>query len=408
MKIQIKLILIPLFLIVITVFGYFILLNDDKVDPSTDEIKNVDYNKLDEILFDVKTSKVIRGDLVKSTNTNGLIRANKEIDVVSNISGYINEIKVFEGKKVNGGELLISLDDREFRIALKEAEDRLIEARVEYGFLAKDTAVDSTNIKNAAIIEKEISTLEENYKNGLMNESKYLSEKEELELKLIFTGAKREELILNKSGYSRAVNAKERAKLNLEYTLIKAPFQGVIGDLDMSVGQRVNPGEKLFKLLDISKLRIDVGVLESEITEIAKDNTAKITVTALPNQKYIGRVVFVSPYIDPINKTCKVTVEINNPDAKLKPGMFAQVNIETESLKNKILIPKDALLVRDRRNLVFVLEEKLARWKYVDIGEQNDLFIEILKGVVPGEDVIVEGQYTLAHDARVRVIGNSQ
>jgi multidrug efflux pump subunit AcrA (membrane-fusion protein) len=87
--------------------------------------------------------------------------------------------------------------------------------------------------------------------------------------------------------------------------------------------------------------------------------------------------------------------------------MFATVNIETASLKDRILIPKDALLVRDRRNLVFAVEDTLAKWKYVDIGEQNDDYIEVLRGISPGEEVIIEGHYTLAHDAKINVIRNT-
>ncbi len=402
MKIPLKYVFIPFIIILIVVGGFYLFSNNDETEPTV-EIQNVDYDKLDEVIFDVKTSKIIRGELIKSTNANGLLKANKEIEVVSNIAGYINEINVYEGKKVSSGELLIQLDDKEYRIELKEAEDRLIEARVEYGFLTKDTAVDSVGLNAASKIEEQITQLEQDYSLGKVDEESYFLKKDELELKLIFTGAKREELILNKSGFSRAVNAKERARLNLAYTKIMAPFGGVIGDFDLVVGQRVNSGVKLFKLLDVSKLRIDVGVLESEIVNIAKGNRVQVKVNAFPGKHFEGKVVFISPFIDTENKTCKVTIELSNPHSDLKPGMFAQVNIEIESLEDRVLIPEDALLIRDRRSLVFVVEDDLAKWKYVTIGEQNDEYIEIIEGINVGEDVIIEGHYTLAHDARVQI-----
>ncbi|MBN1299717.1 MAG: efflux RND transporter periplasmic adaptor subunit [Melioribacteraceae bacterium] len=404
MKIPIKIIAIPFVIVIIIIAAYQLFSVGDTEKKDGNKISNVDYGTLDEIIFDVRTSNVLKGELIKTTNANGIIRANRELDIVANIPGYISNIHIYEGKYVAKGLILVQLDDKEYQIALKEAEDQLIEARVEYGFLTKDTGVDTMNIDNAVVIEKQISQLDQQFNKGMLSEEEYLTRRDELELKLIFTGAKREELILNKSGFSRAVNAKERSELNLAYTKIKAPFPGVIGDFDLVVGQRVNSGEKLFKLIDVSGFKIDVGVLESEIVYISKGNRVEIKVNALADQTFEGKVVFVSPYIDTETKTCKVSIEIANPDNQLKSGMFATVKIETASLKDRILVPKDALLVRDRRNLVFTVEDSLAKWKYVDIGEKNDEYIEILKGVTPGEEVIVEGHYTLAHDARIRVL----
>jgi multidrug efflux pump subunit AcrA (membrane-fusion protein) len=86
--------------------------------------------------------------------------------------------------------------------------------------------------------------------------------------------------------------------------------------------------------------------------------------------------------------------------------MFATVKLETDILKNRLLVPKEALLMRDQRALVFVAQEGLAKWHYVDVGEGNEEFIEIGSGIVAGDTVIVDGHYTLAHDVRVRIEGN--
>jgi len=156
--------------------------------------------------------------------------------------------------------------------------------------------------------------------------------------------------------------------------------------------------------LNNSTLKIDIGVLENDISKIRIGGSAKVEVPSIEGEYFNGRIVNISPYIDKETKTCKVTVQLQNPSNKLKPGMFARVLLETENLNNRVLIPKEALLVRDKRNLVFVVENGLAKWKYVQIGKQNDQLIEIEEGVLPDEEVIVEGHYTLAHDAKVRVI----
>ncbi len=376
-----------------------------KSDQQTEgDEANINYDKLDEVVFVVRTKPVVKGDLILYINANGIVRATEELELTSNISGVINTLNIFEGKEVKKGDLMIGLDDREYELALNDTRVKVTDSRVEYGFLAMEAPADTAHNPKAREIMEQIKKVENNFKDGKIDELKYNALKDELDMKLIFSGAKREEVIQNKSGLTTAINAYKRAKLNYEYTKILAPFNSVVGDFDLVNGQRINAGQKLCKLFNTSTLRIDVGVLESDVTKIKIGNIAKVEVPSVIGETFTGRVVSVSPYIDKETKTCKVTIQIQNSSNKLKPGMFVKVFIESNNLQNRILIPKEALLVRDKRPLVFVVEGDLAKWKYVDIGEQNDTYIEVKEGVDKGKNVIVEGQYTLAHDAKVKVI----
>ena len=151
-------------------------------------------------------------------------------------------------------------------------------------------------------------------------------------------------------------------------------------------------------------MKIDINILESELNKVSIGNNVEIEIPALPEEKFIGKVSQISAYIDTENRTGKIVLSIKNIDSKIKPGMFAKVLVASKTLNDKILIPKDALLVRDKRNLVFTVEDSLAKWKYVDIGEQNDKYIEVINGVNAGENIIVEGHFNLAHDSKVRII----
>lgn len=364
---------------------------------------NINYGKIDEVVFNVRTKEVIKGNLVKSISANGLIKAYRELDMVSNITGYIDEIYVYEGKSVKSGDTLLKFDDRDCKIAISEAEVNLMNAKIEYGFFRKEEA-ESINSKLADSVRNQIGLLEKLFSERKINEEEYLARKDQLDLVLLFSGAKREEVLLNKSGMTNAQNSINRARLNLSYTKITAPFSGVIGDFDRVPKTRINAGEKIFKLMDISRLKVEVGILENEIPSIKIGSKAVVKLNAIPNNIYSGYVVHINPLIDPETKTCRVTVEIPNSDRNIKPGMFASINIESEILKDRILIPKEALLVRDKRNLVFIAEDSVAKWHYVQIGEQNDKSIEILDGVLPGDNVIVEGQYNLAHDSNIKII----
>ncbi|MEW6652963.1 MAG: efflux RND transporter periplasmic adaptor subunit [Bacteroidota bacterium] len=392
-------------LMVITLLvGAGIIIFSGKSETATEDQSNINYDKLDEVVFDVVTKPVIKGNLLLYINANGIARASEELEITSNISGIINNLNINEGKNVNKGELLIALDDREYELALTDAKAKVTDARIEYGFLMKESGTEKLDNTQALEIQNQIDILEEDYKANKIDDKKYNEQRDELDMKLLFSGAKREEVVLNKSGLTTAINAYKRAKLNYEYTKITAPFKGVVGDFDLVIGQRINSGQKLCKLFNNSTLRIDVGVLESDVTEISAGSSAQIEIPSLDGQNFIGKVVNVSPYIDKETKTCKVSVQIQKASHNLKPGMFVKVNIETTNLQNRVLIPKGALLVRDKRPLVFVVEDGLAKWKYIEMGEQNDEFIEVLSGVEPGENVIVEGQYTLAHDAKVKIL----
>jgi HlyD family secretion protein len=403
MKIPIKVIYLIIAVIALT-FIIFAFLPDDKEPKNAGNQGNVDYNKLDEIVFNVKIDTISKGSLIQKITANGIVHADKELDISASISGVISEINIYDGKFVNKNDVLIKLDDREYRINLKEAEERLIEAKVNYGFLIKDVPTDSTKSEEKELISKQLKEIEKKYESNLISEKEYFERKDELDLKLIFTGAKRDELILNKSGYNAAINQIDKAKLKLDHTIIKAPFSGVIGNFDLVVGERIDAGNKLFKLFSTKTIKIDINILESELNKISIGNNVEIRIPALPGEAFTGEVSQISPYIDTENRTSKIVISIKNIDSKIKPGMFAKVLIASKTLNDRILLPKEALLVRDKRNLVFTVENNLAKWKYVDIGEQNDRYIEVISGVNAGNKIIVEGHFNLAHDSKVKIL----
>ena len=125
MKIKLKHILLLLLIIVLGFIAYSFIPKKEN-DKKPNKNVNMDYGKLDEIIFDVKTTKVLKGDLIKTVSSNGIVRANKELEIVSNINGIITSVNIYEGKYVSKNDLLVKLDDREYEIAMKEAQDKLI------------------------------------------------------------------------------------------------------------------------------------------------------------------------------------------------------------------------------------------------------------------------------------------
>lgn len=397
MKIRFRYALLFLAVVVTGIAVYSFIPGNPEEDTTETDVIN--YGNLEEVVFEVGTTDIVRGDLVKSVSANGIARAYNELDIIANISGYIDKLNIYEGKITKKGELLLSLDDREHSIAMKEAESKLNEAKIQY-VIQKREIGDVNYTEDGSKIRNELSKLESN--KGRLTSEAYTLEKDKLESDLILSGAEREKVIENRSGLTSARISLERAMLMLSYTKITAPFNGLISDLDLIEGKRVNSGEKLFRLVEVDKIKIDVGVLENDIPDIQTGSKADVSFNALPGEEFAGKIIYINPCIDPSTKTCRVTVEVVNRNGIIKPGMFASVKLSSQVLKSRILIPRNALVSRDRRNLVFVQEGDLAKWKYIDIGEQNDKYIEVLSGVEPGEKVIIEGNFNLAHDAKIK------
>ena len=132
--------------------------------------------------------------------------------------------------------------------------------------------------------------------------------------------------------------------------------------------------------------------------------------SAYPNRIFKGEVKSISPIVNPEDKTCKVFIDAPNPDENIKPGMHAEVEIVSDIYEKRLLVPQEAILHRGGRKLVFVHEDGLAKWRYVQTGLENEDYAEILpaerqgEGVTEGEQVLIEGHFTLAHDANIKIM----
>ena len=148
---------------------------------------------------------------------------------------------------------------------------------------------------------------------------------------------------------------------------------------------------------------IKVNVLEAEVNRIEVNADVIIKFSAITDKLYKGKVLSVSPLIEKDTHSCKVIIKIDN-DGDIKDGMYAQVKISAEEYPDRILVYKDAILTRDSKKLVFAVHHNKAKWQYVKIGEKNEYFVEITKGVEPNQEIVIKGNFALSHDAKVKVV----
>ncbi len=328
-----------------------------------------------EIAVPVEGARVRRDTFVLWVEAAGQAAALRSAPLQADVAGPVLEVPVREGRAVGAGALLARIDPAEYRIQVREAEAGLEEAQAKFQELTLgDERMESEELRR-----------------------------------------ERERLARIRSGLAAAEAALERAEYELSKTEIRAPFGGLVANLAVVEGSRVRAGDSVATVVDLSRVDVDVDVQETSLPFVEEGREARAAFPALPGETFSGRVVTVNPLVSRETRTARVTVRLGNPGARIRPGMYADVEIAGRLLAGRTFVPKPAIVERDRRQVLFVFEPAepggftgLAKWTYVTTGLENDRYVEIVAGEEtevpePGTLVLVGGHATLTHDARVRI-----
>jgi len=400
-----------LVVIVIGVLTYFLVIKknpekqaeDSETKPSTAAAQ-----KTEEAPLPVKAVAAARGELVIRLKSPGEAVTERRIALKAEVAGVIKKLDVQEGRHVRTGDLLVELGDQEYRLRLETAEARRLKALsallLENQFAPQIQEAKSSNAERLKKSKEEFEKAEALFNKGLLSRAEFEKAQKDYESVLIETGMKKEEIQAASKGLTEAEVEVKIVRIELEKTKILAPFAGIITGIKVSPEEHIENGRELFTLVDIKEIKVIARVLESEVGKMRVGREVDMRFSAYPEKVFKGKVAAVSPVINPEDKTCAVHIVVGNLQEEIKPGMHAEVEIAADVYKDRLLIPQEAVLVRGGRKLVFVVEEGLAKWRYIEVGLENEQYAEVLDGVKVGEKVIVEGHFTLAHDAKVSII----
>ena len=414
------------FLVVAAAAGlYFLVIKRDPAKPARQAGDNpgqavsnpsaaAPEQKVEAAPLPVKVSKAFVGDLVMTLKSPGEAYTEKRVTVKAEVGGVVKNLYAAEGRHVREGDLLVELDDREYRLRLESLEAQRLRYLSEL-FLDRQFAVPAQptpqNVMDKlAKAQADFDRVAEGFKSGVASQADLEKAQSALELALIESGRKRDEVQAATKGLTQAEVEVKVARLNLEKTRIRAPFAGIITDVKLSPKERLDPGRELFTLVDISRIKVKAKVLESEVGKVVAGREVDLRFSAFPGRTFKGRIEAVSPVINAEDKTCGVYVTMDNPSEEIKPGMHAEVEFPTEIFTGRLLVPQQAILVRGGRKLVFAVEGDTAKWRYIEVGLENERFAEVLPGKEPGwgvsagDMVIIEGHITLAHDTKVSIV----
>ncbi|UCH11162.1 MAG: efflux RND transporter periplasmic adaptor subunit [Fidelibacterota bacterium] len=279
--------------------------------------------------------------------------------VVAKTSGVIEKIYVEEGQVVKAGQLLAKLEDDRQAFEQDRAKATLHK------------------------LEKEFNRNKELFAKNLISAEVY--------------DRTRYEYQAQKAAY-------ELAKLEMEYTSIRAPISGVLAERHIKAGNMVTVNEPTFRIIDYQALKAVLHVPEIELSKLKVKQEASLKVDALAGKSYAGQVSLISPVVNPATGTVKVTISFNNTDRTLKPGMFGRVNIMHEIHPDALLLPKEAVLAEDREASVFIVRDSTAYRTPVQLGLVNTIHYEVLAGLELGDQVVTTGQAGLKDSARVMIV----
>jgi RND family efflux transporter MFP subunit len=365
-------------------------------------------NKPEETPLPVKVDSVRKGELVLKLKSPGEAVTNKRILITAEVQGAVQSLNVEESQRVDKGYVMVKIDDAEYKLTLERHEaDRLrylSELLLEEQFADPQDQTGEDENQDLLESKQEYEKARKLFRQGKISEAEFEDVYQKHELILIRSGEMKEKIRAAAKGLTQAEIQVQKAKIDLEKTNIKAPYSGIITDIRVSPQEQISIGRELFTLVNIDNIQVHAKVLESEIAKMRVGREVDLRFSAYTDRIFKGKVKAISPIVDPEDKTCRVIVDVPNPDEQIKPGMHAEVEIAADIYQNRLIIPQEAILSRGGRKLAFVVEAGLAKWRYIKVGLENEEYAEVLEGLEEEEIVIIEGHFTLAHDARVRIV----
>src|SRR6266536_2109583 len=181
---------------------------------------------------------------------------------------------------------------------------------------------------------------------------------------------------------------------------LTSPISGIVIERNGTIGATVGSDANVFKIIDISRVWIDANVFEKDLERVRRGQEVRVSVPAFPGSSFSGRVILVSSVVDPETRTVKVRTEVPNSDGRLKPDMFANVQIITDLHRTAISIPQSAVLNDGGKTVVFVADGSGYKKRVVTAGIRANDRVEITDRLIAGDKVVVKGNYLLLQQSK--------
>ncbi|HEX7585774.1 MAG TPA: efflux RND transporter periplasmic adaptor subunit [Prolixibacteraceae bacterium] len=326
-------------------------------------------NTTSELAVPVSVTDIKPGSIEKVINTTGTLNATKTTILKTEMTGKYKLLtnprtrRTFAlGDVVENGQVIIQLEDAEY---------------------VNSIGLDSKKL-NLEISEQNKTKQQSLFEKGGVTQLDYRN---------------------SEVSYTNAKYDFEKANLLMAKMSVRAPFKGVITDLPaLTNGTQVATGTAVVSLMDYSTMTVEVNLPEKYISDVKIDQPVRIMNYTLPNDTLKGSVKELSPAISTETRTFEGIIGVENPELKLRPGMFAKADIVLAKHDSVIVIPKNIIISSQRGKSVFIVDNGTANEKRITIGFENQNFAEITSGLKKNDRLVIKGFETLKNRSKVKIV----
>jgi RND family efflux transporter MFP subunit len=357
----------------------------------------------------VTATAAIQQPMTRFIAVSGTLTAQEEAEVAAEVAGRVVATPIERGSRVGRGATLIQISDAEVAAQAREAEANAAQLEARLG-MTSGAAFDAERVPEVANARAAQVLARTEFDRTTQLQAQQLISQSDFEQKRAQADAAQRQYEVARNGaeqqYQALLAARARVQLArkaLADTHVRAPFDGVVGERLVSVGDYVTRGARVASIMRISPLRLELTVPAQYLKTVSAGRTVHLDVDAYAGEAFSGIVRFVSPALKSDSRSLLIEALVPNTDGRLKPGLFATARIEQAEQTPAILIPKAAVTTNGEVSRVFVVKGDQAEERLITIGQAAGDNIEATSGIAAGDRVIVGGRERLRDGAAITV-----
>ena len=350
----------------------------------------------------VEFAAVTRGPVAERVTIVGNLIGAATVEAVPRVNGRLQAVHVKLGDSVRRGQAIAKVEDREIREQVNQAEAAFKVSAATIRQREADLKLAQTNLeRNRTLVERQLLP-RQTYDDTEARHQAALAQ-----------------LDLARAQFEQSKSRLDELKINLGNTVISSPVDGFVGKRYLDPGASVSPNVPVASIVDIRTVRMVANVVEKDVKRLTVGMPANVEVDAFPGEKFIGRLARIAPVFDPQTRTAEMEIEVPNRGYRLKPGMYARVDLTVESRENALTVPSTAVVDLQGKTGVFVASgggappggaappqgaqptPMTAKFQPVEIGIRQAEQVEITAGVTAGTRVITTGATALKDGDRI-------
>jgi len=337
----------------------------------------------------VELAAVKRGDISQEIQVVGNLIGLATVAATPKVSGRLDSVEVRLGDRVNEGQAIAKIEDRELQEQLKQAEASHAVAEATIRQRAADLKLAEVNReRNRNLLERQLIS-RQTYDD---TEARYQAAEAQVDLA--------------QAQLLAATSRLDELKINLSNTTITSPVNGFVASRALDPGAWVTPNSVFLTLVDITKVRLIANVIEKDLRRIQLGQQAGVEVDAYPGEKFTGRISHMAPILDPATRTAQIEIEIANASFRLKPGMYAKVSFSVDKREQTLVVPTRAVVdIAGKQGVFLATEGNTATFRAIEAGVTTADLLEVTAGLTEGEKIITTGAGALREGDRIVLPG---